>query len=153
MFGAAPGRETIFIFCICWINCGSLYVFVSFFRDGGKHFKNPEENEEPCSFLTRRVGCFYSQTHSQTTLHVHLTDSPAFNLFVYFFVLFVWQVEGTRGLSESRNVNLSLPLDKVLHRLFKPLLCFCFCFFFPVCCCCCRQTAWNNDTCKVTLKK
>lgn len=45
MFGAAPGRETIFIFCIKFvIGCAfSLFVFLFCFfcsRNGGDHFKS-----------------------------------------------------------------------------------------------------------------
>lgn len=155
MNGAAPGRETILIFCICCINCGRLYIFS---RDGARgHFKkNPEENTNPVVFkkpLTShsRCGCFYSQTDRRdNSTPVHSTDSPAFNLSVYFFFFF-WQEEEMRGQSRCRNVKLSLlcPLTKVLYRLsfFKPLLCLLFI------CRCCRQTAWNNDTCKVARKK
>lgn len=47
MFGAAPGRETIFIFCICWIICGSLNLLL---RDGEGVLK-PRQEQGPLFFL------------------------------------------------------------------------------------------------------
>lgn len=157
MNGAAPGRETILIFCICCINCGRLYIFS---RDGaGGHFKKKKTQRRTRTplflkkthwLLTRGVGVFIAKQTDETTprLFTRLTVLILTFLFTFFFFL-------ARGRDERsiqvRNVKLSLlcPLTKVLYRLsfFKPLLCLLFI------CRCCRQTAWNNDTCKVARKK
>lgn len=139
MNGAAPGRETILIFCICCINCGRLYIFS---RDGaGGHFKkkNPEENTNPVVFkkpLTShsRCGCFYSQTDRRdNSMPVHSTDSPAFNLFVYFFFFFGkrkrWEVNPG---AEMWNSLFSAPWQKCCIDCHSSNLSFVYCLFVVV---------------------
>lgn len=154
MFGAAPGRETIFIFCICWINCSRLYIISSssFSRDGESIFKKKNKNKtqrrtkEPGSFRRSAgsssgvcVWCFYSQTDRLTdnSTLIHPTDSPAFNLLFTFSFGFFDKRTGWEVDPRAEMWNSLCPLTKVLYRLsfFKPLLCllfFCFCSFVVV---------------------
>lgn len=92
MFGAAPGRETIFIFCIKFvIGCAfSLFVFVLFFfvPEMGEIILKAR-GERGLFFLKISdfsKECFYNLTHNSTL--IHLTDSRAFNFlggFTFFF--------------------------------------------------------------------
>lgn len=97
-----------------------------FFKDG-ESVLNPEKNKEPCSFPQGASGVFIAK-HSQTTLHVHLTDSPAFNLFVY-LVFF----GGGREVNPRAEMWISLcPFTKVLHRLLNRSFVPCFFLFVVV---------------------
>lgn len=153
MFGAAPGRETIFIFCIRWINCSRLYIISSssFSRDGESIFKKKikikprGERRSPVLLEDRQaprqecVWCFYSQTDRLTdnSTLIHPTDSPAFNLLFTFLFGFFDKRTGWEVDPRAEMWNSLCPLTKVLYRLsfFKPLLCllfFCFCSFVVV---------------------
>lgn len=153
MFGAAPGRETIFIFCIRWINCSRLYIISSssFSRDGESIFKkkikikprgerrSPVLLEDQWAPRQECVWCFYSQTDRLTdnSTLIHPTDSPAFNLLFTFSFGFFDKRTGWEVDPRAEMWNSLCPLTKVLYRLsfFKPLLCllfFCFCLFVVV---------------------
>lgn len=112
MFGAAPGRETIFIFCVCWINCT---VVCYFFKDGERILKTQRRARTPVLFLkisnfSRGVwGVFIAKQTDNSTL-IHLTDSPAFNLF--FCLLFLTSERGERSIREPKCESLSAPRQK-----------------------------------------
>ena len=125
MFGAAPGRETIFIFCIRWINCSRLYIISSSFsRDGESIFKKINKTQrrrkEPGS--SKRSGRSSSgvwgvfiakPTDWQTTLHsTHPTDSPAFNLLFTFLFGFFDKRKGWEVDPRAEMWNSLCPFDK-----------------------------------------
>lgn len=170
MFGAAPGRETIFIFCIRWINCSRLYIISSssFSRDGESIFKkkikikprgerrSPVLLEDQWAPRQECVWCFYSQTDRLTdnSTLIHPTDSPAFNLlFTFLFGFFDkrtgWEVDPRAEMWNSLPLDKSVVQTVILQT--SPL--FIIFLFLFICRCCCRQTAWNIATCKVALKK
>lgn len=107
MFGAAPGRETIFIFCICCINCGRLYII--FFRDGESILKTQRRTRTPVLFkdhwLLNRSVFIAKQTDRRITLHLFTRLTV---LLLTFCLLLFWQEEAMRGQSGCWNVKLSL---------------------------------------------
>lgn len=83
MFGAAPGRETIFIFCIKLfvIGCAFSFSFFFFVPEMGEIILKAR-GERGLFFLKISdfsKECFYNLTHNSTL--IHLTDSRAFNFF------------------------------------------------------------------------
>lgn len=146
MFGAAPGRETIFIFCICWINCSRLYIISSssFSRDGESIFKKKikikprGERRSPVLLEDQRAprqecvcGVFIAKpTDWQTTLHL----STRLTVRLLTFCLPFRLVSLTRGRDErsTRELKcetLSAPWQKCCTDCHSSNLSFVYYFF------------------------
>lgn len=113
MFGAAPGRETIFIFCIKLfvIGCAFSFSFFFFVPEMGEIILKAR-GERGLFFLKISdfsKECFYNLTHNSTL--IHLTDSRAFNFLGggYFFLT---SGRDERSIRELKCESLSAPWQR-----------------------------------------
>lgn len=161
--GAAPARETwnilffvfvVFIVVDCIFSPSLSLSLLSLSQETGRRWQSiykgkTREHKARCIVLF-----FYSQTDGQDDS----TDRPAFNLFVYLFILiFLARGGDERSIQVPKCETLSsqpLGQKKLLYRLSffwnknLSIVSFLFCFIAVV-----VMTAWNNDTCKVALEK